>query len=434
MSMPHFKYVLVGAGGAGSAAAVAIRERDSAGSILLVGQESNRPYYRPALNKEFLNRSKARMDIVVEPVGWYDEKHVELRTGRRAAHLDTSRRMITLDNGDEIAFDKLLLATGASPRPLRVLGSELPNVFHLRTIQDCDRLHNAIDKARSEGRVHSITSKPGTASRGRAVVIGAGLLALETAATLRHMDLQVDLVLGRQPPWGKFSGENTGRFLSLYLAQHDIAVHVGLSPERMEGDGRVQRVVLSNGESLDCDFVLVAVGVVSNRDLVRNTPIAAEKAILVDDHCRTNVQDIYAAGDCAAVLDPLFGKYRVIDHWDSARYCGAIAGANMAGDDVRYDTVSAFSSSLFDLNMVAWGEPRLVDHRLLRGTPNVDLPDFAEIGVASDGRVAQVLAIGRTKEHELFRKLVQMRLNVRGREEIFKDPSQELASLMQSTG
>lgn len=419
MSMPHFKYVVVGAGGAGSAAAGAIREHDPAGSILIIGQESNRPYLRPALHKEYLRHDKTRLQIAIEDVGWYDENRITLRTGRRVSQIETGRRTVLLDNGDEIAFDKLLLTTGSSSRPLRVLGAELPNVFYLRTIQDCDRLHHAIEKSRTDGRA-------------KAVVIGAGLLAVEAAATLKQMKLGVDLLLGRQLPWGKFAGENTGRFLQRFLEQNQIGVHTDVAPERIEGDGRVQRVALSDGRSLDCDFVLAAVGIVSNRDLVRNTPIAAEKAILVDDHCRTNVQDIYAAGDCAAIFDPLFGKHRVIDHWESARYCGRLAGANMAGADLRYDTVNNFGSEIFGLKMVAWGEPRLVDHRLVRGTPSIESPDFAEIGVAADGRVAQVLAIGRASEHDLFRQFVASRLNVDGKEELIKDPSQPLDSLLQS--
>ena len=181
---------------------------------------------------------------------------------------------------------------------------------------------------------------------------------------------------------------------------------------------------------IDCDFSVVATGIISNRELLRGTPIAAEKAILVDDHCRTNIEGIFAAGDCAAVFDPLFGKHRVIDHWDSARVLGAIAGANMAGVEARYDSVNTYSSEIGGLMLKAWGEGRFVDHRLMRGTPNVESPDFAEIGVAADGRVAQVLAIGRSEEHSLFEELVGRRFNLEGREEAIKDPARDLRGVL----
>lgn len=429
MSIAHYKYVLVGAGRAGSAAAAEIRRRDPAGSILLIGQETSRPYLRTALSKSYLRRTQSRMEIVLEPVGWYDQMHVELRTGRRVSHLDSARQTITLDNGDEIAFDQLLLAGGASPKPLRVSGAELPNVFYLRNINDCDRLHHAIDKAKLEGRAQSRAGGNRTI-RGCAAVIGSGLLAVEVAASLRQMDLQVDLIAGREHLWSKFAGEMTGRFIARHLQNHGVNVHVGIGPDRIEGDGRVQRVALSNGTSVDCDFLVAAVGIVPNRDLVRNTPIAAEKAILVDDHCRTNVPTIYAAGDCAAVFDPLFGKHRVIDHWDSAEMTGKLAGANMSGADIRFSGVNSYTSEIFNLKLTAWGEGRLVNHRLLRGTPNGETADFAEIGVAADGRVAQVLTIGREHEHALLGELVLRRQKIDGNEELLKDPNQPLGAIL----
>jgi NADPH-dependent 2,4-dienoyl-CoA reductase/sulfur reductase-like enzyme len=432
MNTLHMKYVLVGGGGAGSAAAEVVRRLDPVAPIMLIGQEHSRPYVRPALSKEFLRRTKNRMEIATEPVGWYRDRQIELRTSRRVAHLDTSRRAVTLDNGEEVSFDKLLLATGALPKPLRVPGADLPNVFYLRTIDDADRLHHAIDKAKAEGRAHP-KAEDGTkpAARGRAVVIGSGLLAVEVAASLRQIDLHVELVVGRLNPWGKFAGEVTGKFIGRYLEARGVVVHSNASPDRLDGDGRVQRVVTSTGLQIDCDFAVAATGIVPNRELLRGTPITAEKAILVDEHCRTNVPDIYAAGDCAAIFDPLFGKHRLLDHWDSARVTGAIAGANMAGDEsVKYDAVNSFDSQVFDLTLQAFGEGRLVDRRLVRGTPNVDSPDFAEIGVAADGRVAQVLAIGRESEHELLRELVARRFNVDGREETINDPARDLREIL----
>src|SRR4051812_36773842 len=127
MESLHVKYLLVGGGGAGSAAAEAIRKYEPAGSILMIGQEHSRPYVRPMLSKQYLRREKNRTEISIDPVGWYAERHVDMRTSRRAVHLDTARRAITLDNGEEISFDQLLLATGASPKPLRIPGAELPN-------------------------------------------------------------------------------------------------------------------------------------------------------------------------------------------------------------------------------------------------------------------------------------------------------------------
>jgi NADPH-dependent 2,4-dienoyl-CoA reductase/sulfur reductase-like enzyme len=224
----------------------------------------------------------------------------------------------------------------------------------------------------------------------------------------------------------------TGRFLSLFLQKHGVAVHTNARPERLEGDGRVQRVVLNErgaDNAIDCDFAVVAVGAVANKELVRNTPIAAGRAIHVDERCRTNVPDVFAAGDCAAVFDPLFGKHRVLDHWDNAAVTGRLAGRNMAGIDEPYAQTNRFTTTAFDLEVTVWGEPRVVDRRLLRGSPNVESPAFAEIGVAADGRVAQVIAVGNAGEHEALRELVTRRFSVDGREELLKDPSSDLSGL-----
>jgi NADPH-dependent 2,4-dienoyl-CoA reductase/sulfur reductase-like enzyme len=260
-------------------------------------------------------------------------------------------------------------------------------------------------------------------------VIGSGLLAPEVAATLTHLGLCVDLVVGGPHPWKKYAGEATGRFLTRYLEKNGVRVHLNADPTRLEGDGRVQRVVLSNGPTLPCDFVVPAIGVAANKELLRGTAIAAEKAILVDDHCRTSLPDIYAAGDVAAVFDPLFGKHRQIDHWDNAIASGTVAGRNMAGQDVRYDAVSTFNSEIFGLRIEVWGAAKMVDRRILRGAP-ADNGNFVEIGVAADGRVAQVLAVNHSADAETLRELVRRRLNVSGKEEQLKDPTASLADVL----
>jgi len=424
MNKTHVKYLLAGGGLTAGSAAEAIRAHDPRGSIMLVGQEINRPYHRPPLSKQYLRREVTRSELVVEPLGWFDRNNIQLRTGRRVAHLDTARNAAILDNGEEINFDAMLLATGAAPRPLSIPGADLPNVYMLRTIEDVDRLHHAIDKAKKEGRPNE------NGTRGRAAIIGGGVLGVEVAASLTQCGLGIDLIVSRDWPWSKFAGDATGRFLTRFLEKHGITVYTGQLPEKLEGDGRVQRVVLADGKQIACDMVIASVGMVVNREILRGTPIAAERAILVDSRCRTNVDGIFAAGDCAAVFDSLFGKHRVMDHWDNAKVTGQIAGTNMAGGDATYDAVSYFFSDVFDLSLSAWGESKIVHHRLTRDLSSPDRPDFVEIGIASDGRIAQVLAVNHPGEDEVLRDLVKRRINLEGMEERVKDPAWNLTQLL----
>lgn len=418
MSRQHVTYLLIGGGMASSAAAKAIREIDRVGSLLLIGQEATRPYARPPLSKDFLRGQTPRETLFTDYGDYFRGSDIELHTGLRAVNLDANRKQVALENGDEIDFDKLLIATGASPRHLTVPGAQLPNVHYLRNFSDADRLHHTIEKAKHEGRAHPM-------GRGVACVIGSGLLAPEVAATLSQLGVGVDLIVGGPHPWKKYAGEETGRFMSRYLEKHGVRVHLKADPVRLEGDGRVQRVVLSDGQTLPCDFVVAAVGVNANKELLRGTSITAEKAILVDDHCRTNAPDIYAAGDVAAVYDPLFGKHRQIDHWDNAVATGAIAGRNMAGREAVYDLVSYFNSEVAGMKLQVWGAAKYVDRRILRGAPG-DAGGFVEIGVAADGRISQVLAINHSGSDAGLRNLVKNRVSVGGIEEQLRDPTAPL--------
>jgi NADPH-dependent 2,4-dienoyl-CoA reductase/sulfur reductase-like enzyme len=426
MSSLHVKYLLVGGGLAASSAAQAIRKLDPRGELTIVGAERIGPYHRPPLSKEYLRQPRRgdRSGLFALPLGWYAENNVRLRTGTRASTLDTSRRAVALESGEEISFDELLLATGMSPLHLSIPGADFPNVYYVRTADDVDRLRHAADKARAEG----LRYRNG---RGKVAVVGAGVLGVELAASLTQLGLAVELLAAQSHPWHKFAGEHTGGFLTRYLEKHGIAVHANCRPQRFEGDGRAQRVVVSESSFVTCDFVVAAVGAVPNRELLRGTPINAEKAILVDQRCQTNVQGIYAAGDCAAVFDPLFGKHRVLDHWENATVTGALAGTNMAGGDARYEAVNHFFSDVFDLSMNAWGEARQADRRLIRGSTSTDSPDFVEIGVAADGRIAQVIAVNHANEDELLAELVKRRARVDGNEESLKDPNTPLSSLIQ---
>jgi len=423
MSDLHVKYLLVGGGVAATEAARAIRQVDSEGDLLMVGQEINRPYHRPPLSKQFLRGQQSRESLFTAPSEWFVENHVQLRTGRRVSRIDTTRNAVTLDNGEGVSFSKLLIATGGAAAPLDVAGSQLPSLFYLRTLENAELLQHIIAKAAHGGQAHS-------KGRGRAVIIGGGPLAVELAGSITHAGIHVDLVIAEEHPLRHYTGETTGRWISRFLESHGVTVHCSRRASRLEGDGRIQRVELGSGETLPCDFVVAAVGVVVYKDLLRGTPIAAEKAILVDEGCQTSVRDIFAAGDCAAVFDPLFGKHRILQHSESAALTGQIAGINMAGGDAKFHTASYFDSEFFGFQMEVWGESRAVDRRIIRGLSGGDSPQFIEFGVAADGRLAQIITGARQDAKELFAGLIERRVSVLGKEEQLKDPTVALETVL----
>ena len=417
MERTHVKYLLIGGGIASVACGEAIRERDAGGSILLVSQEISRPYDRAPLSKAYLRRETEKRGLVSQQAEWFSTNNVALKTGRRMARLDVARSAAMLDNGDEVFFDRLLLAIGATPQPLGIPGATLPNTFYLKTIADVDRLHHAIEISRKAGH-------------NRACVIGAGLLGVEVAGSLARIGMHVDLIQSHATPWPKLVGEQTGGFLARRLRSVGVKLYPNLRGARLDGDGRVQRVVLSDDSVVPTDFVVAAVGSKLNREVLRNTPIAAENAILTDAHGQTNTPTIYAAGDCAAVFDVRFGKHRAASHWNQARATGRLCGLNMAGHPATYDSVTHFTSEVAGLLVHVWGDGRFVSHRLMRGNALNDDGDFAEIGIAADGRVAQVIAVGRECEHAVFESLVRGRFDTTQVSEQLKDPAYLLDSVM----
>ena len=443
MNKLHVKYLLIGGGVASAAAAQAIRAADPEGAIFLLAQESTRPYHRPSLSKAALRERHSRAEFFTHPPDWFKKNAIELRTGRRAVHLDTARQTVLLDDAQEISYDKLLIATGAAPRHLTIPGHNLPGLLYLRTFEDLQRLFHAIDKAKAEGHRQTRRVTPPAATetslfpqpgRGRAAIIGSGLLGVELAASLSQLGLEVDLLLKSDLPWKKFAGPATGKWLTRLLEYHGILVRPGSAPVRLEGDGRIQRIVLPSTETITCDFAVAAVGAAAHKELLRGTPIDAEKAILTDPHCRTNVKNVYAAGDCAAILDPLFGKHRILDHYESAATVGALAGRNMAGANETYADVNHHDTEIFASRVDIWGESRHVHHHLLRGgpTPSQDptKATFVELGLSTDNKVSQVVAVNHPTKHDDLKELVRRRLDITGNEELFKDPTADLADLL----
>ncbi len=431
MTHLHVKYLLIGAGLASSAAAQAIRAVDPQGTLMMVGQETSRPYTRAALSQEYLRGELPRDALFAVDAEWYVRNHVDLRTGIRAVHLDSTRRIVTLQSGQEVSFDRLLVATGASPRHLGVVGADLPNLFYVRTIEDADRLHHAAEQAKRDHPRRE--GQPGP----RAVVIGGGLLGVELAASLRGLKLDVDLLARGAWLWHRFAGEEIARFVQRYLEHQGVHVATGSPVTKLDGNGRVQTVIADNADGqiiLPCHLAVAATGVVSHFELLRGTAISAERAILTDAHGQTNVPGIYAAGDCSAIYDPLFEKHRVLDHQQSAAFTGTLVGQNMCGTDRAFAEVGTFDTQFFGLTARVWGYARFVHHRIVRGAATLESQAMLEFGVAADGRLAQIISLRpavANHEHQdpLLLELVRRRAQINGHEEALKDPRWPLDSL-----
>ena len=344
----NLTFVIVGGGLSGGVAARTLRRDGYDGRLLLVSDEPGVPFGRPPLSKTYLRGEEDLSSWLVEPAGWYDDNEVEI-VRAAATGLDVSGHRLELDTGGTVEYAKLLVATGGRNRRFEVPGADLEGVLQLRTVADCD----AIKQAARAGA--------------RALVVGMGFIGCEVAASLRMIGVEVSAVFPGAAPLESVLGREMGAVMTAVHAGHGVELIAGDSVERLEGVGRVERAVTKSGRRLDCDFAIVAVGIQPTVELLRETGIALDNGVLVDGACRTNVPDVFAAGDVANHLHPLFGRVRV-EHYNNAEKQGAAAARSMLGSDAEYSYLHTFWSDQYEDKLEYAGHARRWDEFVVRGS------------------------------------------------------------------
>jgi 3-phenylpropionate/trans-cinnamate dioxygenase ferredoxin reductase subunit len=340
---------VVGASLAGGTAAARLREEGFDGRLILIGAEGLPPYERPPLSKEHLRGEMPFEETFLRPQGWYEEHGIELRLGSRAERLDLQGREVVLEGGERVAFDRALIATGARNRRLAVPGAELDGVLDLRVASDSERIRAA------------------AATRGRAVVVGMGFIGAEVAASLRRLGVEVTVVEFFETALYRVLGPELGRVLEAIHRDEGVRMLFGEGVERFEGSRRVEAVVSTSGRRLDCDFVVVGVGVQPNVEVVEGTGIAVDDGVVVGPALETNVPGVFAAGDVARHEHPLFGPIRV-EHFDNAIKMGDVVARNLLGAGEVFDDPHWFWSDQYDVNIQMAGFAATWDDIVIRGS------------------------------------------------------------------
>jgi 3-phenylpropionate/trans-cinnamate dioxygenase ferredoxin reductase component len=378
-------FVIVGAGMAGGKAAETLREEGFDGRIVLLGAEPERPYERPPISKKSLRGEAERGGVYLqEDAGWYEEHDVELRASATADSLDVGGRAVVLADGERVSYDALLLATGAEPKRPPIPGVDLDGVHVLRTFADSDTLRAVIDAG------------------GRLVVVGAGWIGCEVAASARQKGMEVALVEPRSLPLEGVLGPELGAFYRDVHADHGVALHLGTGVEAIEGEGRAERVRTSDGTVLEGDAVLLGVGVAPRTALAEGV-LDVDDGILVDASLRASADGVFAAGDVANHDHPLFGRLRV-EHWANALEQGPSAARAMLGQDAVYERVPYFFSDQYDVGMEYAGHSAPGDEVVLRGDPAAR--EFIAFWLR-DGRVAAGMNVNVWDVNEHIQELVR---------------------------
>jgi 3-phenylpropionate/trans-cinnamate dioxygenase ferredoxin reductase component len=332
---PQQTFLIVGAGLAGAKAAQTLREEGFTGRIQLVGAETQPPYERPPLSKAYLTGTAERDTIYVHEPSWYDDHDVELRLGTAAVGLDAAAHEVTLDTGKRLRYDKLLLATGSSPRRLQLPGADLDGVHYLRQVQDADRLRTALTRG---GR--------------RVVVVGGGWIGLEVAAAARGHGNDVTVVEPHQVPLRAALGDELGAVFAELHRDHGVDLRLSTRVHQLVGSGsHVTGVVTNRGDELPADLAVVGVGALPNVDLAEKAGLSVEGGIVVDQALRSSHPDVHAAGDVASAYHPLLGRHVRVEHWANALNGGPAAARSMLGRRVSYDRIPYFYTDQYDLGM-----------------------------------------------------------------------------------
>jgi len=340
--------VIVGGGFAGGNAAATLRDEGFAGPVVIVGPEPGVPFGRPPLSKTYLRSAEDLDGWYVRPASWYAEHGVDIRRAS-VARVDPAAHTVVLDSGEEISYQKALITTGARNRRLRIPGAELPGIRYLRTAAECD----AIKQQAVAGQ--------------RAVVVGMGFIGCEVAASLTQLGVQVTAVFPGQAPLDRVVGGQVGALIAAIHRANGVELLAGEQVAAFEGTERVEAIVTGTGHRIACDFVVAGIGVEPDVPAVAGSSIAEDNGILVDEFCRTSAADVYAAGDVANHLHPLFGRIRV-EHYNNAEKQGTAAARSILGSTAPYDYVHTFWSDQYEHTIEYVGHVTKWDEFVVRGS------------------------------------------------------------------
>ncbi len=389
--------------------AAELRKRGAEGTILLAGREPEPPYERPPLSKEYLRGEAGREDAYVNPPSWYEENGVELRSGVNVMSLDPPARTAKLQGGEEIAFDKALIATGAMVNILRVEGAENEGIHYLRAYGNSDAI-----RADAEAAEH-------------VVLVGGSYIGAEVAASLTARGTKCTIVTMEETVLSRTFGEEAGRWFHELLEAKGVTIHGGEELEAYEGDGRVKAVLTKSGLAVECDAVVVGAGVRPDAMLAQRAGLEVNDGIVCDSKLQTSADGIYAAGDCCSYESVVHGRRLRVEHWDVAMQQGMHAAGNMLGADADYEVVPYFFSDLADWASLEYVGPASEwDEEIWRG--DRDAGKFS-VWYLKDGRVAGALSVECPEDLAEARRLLAAGTDVSAGRDAIADADSDLSAI-----
>lgn len=352
--MQKVKYLILGGGMvAGYAAKEFASHALKPGELAIVSGDTAMPYERPPLSKGFLSGKDDEASILINGPDWYRKHGIEVRLNTVIEHVDADKKRLRSSSGEEFECEQLLLATGARARKLDCPGNDLENVFYLRSLKD------------------SQTIRSMTASAKPAVIIGGGFIGMEVASVLAQKNIQTTLVIREDRVWSRVFTPVMSAFFEQYYSARGVRIVKPARVAALEGEGKVQAVLLGDHEKIPCEFVVVGVGAIPVTELLGSkTDIAIDNGVVVNEYLEASRSGIYAAGDVASYPDNIFGKRRRVEHWDNAVSQGQHWARMVLGERQPFTHVPYFFSDVFDLSYELWGDAAGATETVVRGDAN----------------------------------------------------------------
>lgn len=381
-------YAVIGAGHGAGQAAASLRQLGFEGRVVLVGEEAYPPYQRPPLSKKFLAGELDKDRTYFKPAAFYEEKQVELKLRTRAEKIDTTTKTVALSDGESLGYEKLLLCLGSQVRRIPVPGAELPEVFYLRTIDDV------------------LGIQANVRAGNKMIIVGGGYIGLEVASVCTKLGMQVTVLEMEERLMSRVVSPEVSKFYAEFHAAKGVEIHCGAAVSAFEGEGKLRSVSVKDGRSFDADLAVVGIGIMPNSSLAEEAGLACDNGIVVDEYCRTSVEDVFAAGDCTNHPNALLGRRIRLESVHNALEQAKTAAHAMCGDLQEYSQVPWFWSDQYDLKLQMAGLAEGHDRTVRRGDPASG--GFA-VFYQRDGILIAVEAINSPREFMMGRKLIGQR-------------------------
>ena len=383
-----YDVLIVGGGHGGAQAAIALRGAGFEGSIAIVGRETEMPYERPPLSKEYLAQERAFERLYIRPAEYWREKAVDLLLGRTVISVDPQDHAVECQDGARIGYGKLIWAAGGDPRALPLPGADLPGVHAVRDREDVDAI---------------MAELPGVA---RIVVIGGGYIGLEAAAVFSKLGKQVTLLEALPRVLARVAGEELSGFYEADHRAHGVDLRVNQQIEALEGEGRVSGVRLRSGELLSADLVIVGIGIIPCVEPLIAAGAEGSNGVLVDPQCRTTLPDVFAIGDCAAHANRFAdGAVIRLESVQNANDMAQTVAKTICGEETEYAATPWFWSNQYDLKLQTVGLSTGYDQAVLRGDP---ASRKFSVVYLKGGKVVALDCVNNARDYSHGRKLVEL--------------------------